>query len=468
MAAGLNGYQKRIVADFLSAFSMTDAALPERRFYYCSLMQDSVEWLIAGRLFVEGMKPDAEYPSFQSNSVRAGEYALSDLSPSVEHFIEAVGRGEIVTPHGLIKIPESDAGTFGTTFEPFHSAGDGLRNRLAVLSFVGKPWNQLFDIRQINWELKGNDIPYDSLQELFQGYRLDMMLSSTLEIVLQPAVQVDLDCEIDGKDALVGVVLPAGIPNENVSLGYRIVSSVSKPTQRGTLSSAQLDWKIDGKFQRGRHQFEVEPGSVVQCFARFAGQVQNHGFIADPNNFQNNRRAAYEVFDRRLSTLNEFLFRPVTKGIQARDFEAAVSFLLWMLGFNPVLLGLFPKIQDGPDILVTSPLGDYLVIECTLGLLKANDKLASVVQRSTLVRQALEKCGHSHLRVIPVMVSCLTREELKAEAEDADRNGVFVISREGLEEGIQLSLIAPNPNKIFDLALSSMAAGQTKSTRSKN
>ena len=47
-----------------------------------------------------------------------------------------------------------------------------------------------------------------------------------------------------------------------------------------------------------------------------------------------------------------------------------------MLGFSVVHLRSTTRMQDAADLLATTPSGHIAVIECTTGLLKAEDKLA--------------------------------------------------------------------------------------------
>ena len=55
--------------------------------------------------------------------------------------------------------------------------------------------------------------------------------------------------------------------------------------------------------------------------------------------------------------------------------------------------GKIQKLQDGPDIIALTPIGNIGVIECTSGLLDTDDKLAKLVQRTNLIRKKLVETG---------------------------------------------------------------------------
>jgi hypothetical protein len=52
-----------------------------------------------------------------------------------------------------------------------------------------------------------------------------------------------------------------------------------------------------------------------------------------------------------------------------------------MLGFNPVQLGLTGKTQDFADLILVTPNGHAAIVECTTGLLRADNKLPKLLAR---------------------------------------------------------------------------------------
>jgi hypothetical protein len=146
------------------------------------------------------------------------------------------------------------------------------------------------------------------------------------------------------------------------------------------------------------------------------------------------------------------LVRSRTKGRDARDLEAAVAWLFWMLGFSTVQLGSTGRTQDFSDVVLITPQGHIAVVECTTGLLRADSKLPKLVARASTVRQRLDQSSHAHLKLLPVMVSTLTRQELQADLEDAERLGVLVIAREELDQMVVRTLAGANPDELFTTA----------------
>jgi hypothetical protein len=206
---------------------------------------------------------------------------------------------------------------------------------------------------------------------------------------------------------------------------------------------------LDADAQEGSAELDIPRGALLHCFASYDGIAQQFGWLGDPSTIQNARRAAYEAFDPRLETLKSIIPGGPVRGRDARDLESAIAWILWMLGFSVVHLGSTTRMQDAADLLATTPSGHIAVIECTTGLLKAENKLALLFDRSQAVRRALDASGARHLRILTVMVTSQPRSDIEVEIEPAERLGILVLARENLDQVINRTLIPPNPEQIF-------------------
>jgi len=177
---------------------------------------------------------------------------------------------------------------------------------------------------------------------------------------------------------------------------------------------------------------------------------------------QNPKRAVYNRFDEKLDILSDFLTKSGAKGRNARDLETGVAWLLWMLGFSVAHLGGTGRTQDAADLIATTPTGHFAVIECTTGLLKAENKLSLLIGRAEQVRLGVVASNNKHLRVLPIMVTSKTRAEVSADLEQAERLGVLVITSENLERAIATTLVLPNPEKMYDDSWQTVEAAKAK------
>jgi hypothetical protein len=83
-------------------------------------------------------------------------------------------------------------------------------------------------------------------------------------------------------------------------------------------------------------------------------------------------------------------------------------------------------------------------------LLKAESKLQNLIDRTEAVRRRVDASNNRHLKVMPVIVSSKTRDEIRADLEQAERLGVLVLSREDLLHLADVrTLIPPNADVLY-------------------
>ncbi len=172
---------------------------------------------------------------------------------------------------------------------------------------------------------------------------------------------------------------------------------------RESIIGKTMEWTEEDYYQRGIALFSVPNASVLNCAVSYNELAQAHWWLVDPTRLQNSRRMVYEAFDKGLEALKEIVTKALRRGEDARNLEAGVAWLLWLLGVSVAQLGSTPRTQDAADLIATTSRGDFAVIECTTGLLRADSKLPLLYDRTQAVRRALEASGHRHLRVLPVI-----------------------------------------------------------------
>lgn len=125
----------------------------------------------------------------------------------------------------------------------------------------------------------------------------------------------------------------------------------------------------------------------------------------------------------------------------------------WAMGFSAASFGTHPKTRDAFDVIATTPRGDFLVVECTLGLLRADGKLSKPAARTAKVRDALASSNMKHLRVLPVIVTAMTAEQVAADAGPAADLRVLVITSADLDEVHNELVRFPDADSFFERGL---------------
>lgn len=156
------------------------------------------------------------------------------------------------------------------------------------------------------------------------------------------------------------------------------------------------------------------------------------------------------------------------KGRAADDFEAAISWVLWALGFAPANFGLNNKTRDSFDTVLTTPNGDIVVVECTLGLLRAESKLSKLAARVAGLKQVLDNSNMAHIRILPVIITAMTLEQVRVDVEAAKSSGILVLTKEDLERAQTEIMRLPNANSLFEDGLKTIQSYTSQQDLFKN
>lgn len=424
---------------------------------YLSWAPNGAPFVVKARLRLVPQGIDFAPRRFTWNGVVAESFRLADIDKTPREFVDDILAGRLTSPNGAIDFPPQYGGNYATQFLPLHPEGLEQQNRTAVLQVRGNGENFPVNHAPLDWELKAANPPYDSLTELCQDFGLGALVEPAclFEAIATDVVAMDFTCKVVGTSIELAAFAAPGLDTSQVSIGYRLYDK-GQVIRREAVPGDQLAWSIVGQAQRGSITIEVPPAAVLHCYARYRGVAHQHRWFNDPTVAQNPRRASYERFDPDLELLREMCVPKDNKF--ARDLEAAVAWLLWMLGFSVLHLGATKRLRDGPDLIATTPTEHYVVVECTTGQVKGESKLERLVARAAAVRERLEQSNNTHLKVLPLMVTSMTQAEVAAGAQAAREHGVVVLAREDLFAALDRTLVLPRPDELYGEAERSLVS----------
>ena len=456
------------IKSFFEAVGPIEGLYPDYTFSYVALRSENDFAIIQGTLLFNTQKLELVGNKFSSENVKAGRFSLSEMKVSKEEFIEQTCNGKLKTPHGDFLFSPNSSGNHGAHFQPFHEVGLNEQRRLSVLSIYGtETYHYLQDRQpQLDWEVRGAATPYEGIQELLHVYNPGIIENvSRIDIAAPNPVGIDASSVISGQKAQLRVRVVESAPLKSISVAYRVLSE-DKVVLRGQLPSASFDWETKDGLCFGYATIEVPKAAIVHAYAKYCDVVFHHYYFGDPTSFQNSRRAAYEASDSALDIFHDIFEKAKTLKRGAREFEAAISWLFWMLGFAPAFLGGEKRLSDAADILACTPNGNIAVVECTIGLLKDGSKLQRLHERTESVRRNLDSSSTHHVRVLPVIITAKTREEVRADLEQAEKLGMYVITSELIEDLINRTLFPQNADQLFQEAETEVAEAKAVYTRS--
>ncbi len=450
------------IEKFLAAIQPWQSAYGYPGFSYFAVLQGGCFNLLHGRIFLHPAPSTIAHTQFETQHVRAGYFTLSEMGTSYQEMLVQLQSGRIQTPKGELVFPIEAGRPVTTYFSPFHQQGISNGSRLLVLTLTGAPRNSFFQQPDLDWELRSAPVPFESLNELLSEYSLDFYQGdlANVEVVAGHVAWIDPQSKVAGENAEPAVFLAKSLDPPKCQIGFRVFLH-GKVIERGVISGEDIKWSSQDRFLHGSVTKKIPSGAVLQCFATYNGFAQHQYWLLDPTSAQNPRRALLEEFDLKLEALHDYLFDDDRKHKRSSgEFEFGVAWLIWMLGFSVSHIGGTRRTSNAPDLLAATPMGNILVVECTTGLLKAENKLANLVERSEKVRKRLASSGNSHLRILPVIVTAKDREEVKADLEQAQRLNILVVTRETLFDWFSQTIVATDADAVFKQAMQSLQSKQ--------
>lgn len=410
--------------------------------------------LLFGRIILEPSIANQSKFLFESEHLIAGHEIISLSQDSVRTTINDIKGGKLTTKDNSFNLMKDTQGYFSYHFFPIHHPLLPYGPRLPSIRSWGQRKHDLLikvgDSNLLDWELKASDMPFDSLDDLLGHLGLPSLLQmgdlTTLELAARsPGAILDTSI-IEAGQASVNCQVASNINQKKIKVGYKIYSK--DKIERAIVQGDNIEWHADNDFQVGIVGIDVGEAPHLQAFLSYGGIALHQWWISDPSKHLNPRYAIHQTFDENMELIKDFL----SERKESRNLESGLAMLLNILGFSVSHYGHIPKIQQGPDLVITTPRGDIGVIECTTGLLNEKHKLAKLVQRTKLIKERLESSGYGYLSIQPIIVSSLTKNEVGADLEEAGKHGIAVVCKENLENLLNQVNLLPNPDRLFEEA----------------
>lgn len=173
-------------------------------------------------------------------------------------------------------------------------------------------------------------------------------------------------------------------------------------------------------------------------------------WIIDTAKARNNRWVAVQHFDKELRKIRDSVF----DSQDSTRFEHGVAALLFLLGFTPSV----QLESDAPDLIVTTPGGRLIVVECTTRIADFSAKIGKLVDRRGALTKQLTAAGHS-AQVISVLICRLPRDQIAAQADELRALSTILVAGEDLATAFDRVRFPQDPDTLVQSAMEWLARG---------
>ena len=282
------------------------------------------------------------------------------------------------------------------------------------------------EIAKANSALRLNKIPFDGLNDLINNLNIPDTITShkqtQIEIRISPPIDMGIDESSLSKGKFNLTLRAHQILNTNdISLALReFPESLSSRTQ----VASQLEWtKSEDGIQVGKLLVDVKNSFAVQAILMLGVNTVRRQFFDDILKVPNRRLFTLSFFDKELKRLKSAL-----TGTDSAQFEKAINSLAYILGFS----GCIINNSDAPDIVLSSPNENLVIIECTTRISDFSNKLGKLVERKNSLIKELRSLGDPR-KVYSYLVCSTPKNEINISERDLAKQKVTLITQESID-----------------------------------
>lgn len=395
--------------------------------------------------------PSSQDTSFQfeTNPFYAGQSQLSGIpKKTLLQILERAAEGQInVYGHSFNLSNEqpynyySEMANSGRWFSDLH---------LKVASNQ-PPFLTAIDISSIENALRRYKLPFDGLADISRWLGLnDPQRSFVPSINIRVGPPVDLIFpESNLADDRLSLTLHAH-PNFNVDQAYLAVSAIpGKALESRKQIGTNINWK---RVQNGRRvgiaQIHIEQADSVLTMLMIGNTTVRRHWFLDSAKARNSRLIAVQHFDKDIRMIKQAILENAT---DSGRFEKGIAALLFLLGFTPSL----QMETDSPDLVVTTPAGKLVIVECTTRIADFSAKLGRLVDRRGSLSKALQASNH-YSRVDAALVCALPKDQIATHTDELKNHQIILISKEDLVAAFDRLRFPNDPDEMLDQAVAQL------------
>lgn len=315
-----------------------------------------------------------------------------------------------------------------------------------------RPYPSHAELAVMDSSLRAATPPFDGLSDISRwlGFSnaVDGGRSSSINIRVKPPVDLIIDqCLFDADKLSVVIHAHSGFDTARVGLAVLAVPECGLLSRRQI--SDQIVWGEvkDGK-RIGLAEVKFQGSNSALVMLLIGSDTVRRQWFIDASRASNHRLLAVQSFDKDLKMVRQ----AVLENADSSKFELGIAALLFLLGFSPAV-----QIEtDSPDLVVTTPHGRIVLVECTTRVSDFASKVGKLVDRRGVLAKALQASDHLD-DVVAVLVCRLPRDQIAAQATELRAHKVILWTREDLEAGFERLRVPNDPDRIISDAEAALA-----------
>lgn len=306
-------------------------------------------------------------------------------------------------------------------------------------------------LSRIDNDLRASNPPFDGLSDLTGWLGVDSAAlnggTPTITARVGPPVDLKLDqCEL--RDNQLTLVLHAHPAFDTNRIGLAVRGVPSGGLTGRQQVAKQIMWgTVTNNRREGIARIPIQDCDSALAILMIGASTVRRQWFLDPAKARNNRYMAVQHFDMELRKIRS----AILEAPESAKFEQGIAALLFVLGFSPVL----QLETDSPDLIVTTPGGQLVLVECTTKISDFSAKLGKLVDRRGSLSKSLAGAGHPP-EILAALVCRSPRDQIAAHEDELRAHKVLLLARDDLLNSFDRVRHPDDPDKIVTEAKASL------------
>ena len=309
------------------------------------------------------------------------------------------------------------------------------------------------ELATVDSALRLSQPPFDGLADAaaWLGLRSPNSMSPAISIRVSPPVDVIIpSCRLSGDVLRLTLHAHPKFDVSRVDVSLRAVPGNALAGRRNI--GNEFSWgAVDNDRREGTTEVQLENADSVLVMLMLGNSTVRRNWFLDLDKAGSSRLLATQCFDRDLRMVKQ----AVLESTDSLKFEKGVASLLFIVGFSAAI-----QVEtDAPDLIVITPGGRLVIVECTIRTSDIAAKLGKLVDRRGALLKLLAAAGLP-TRVASVLVCRSPREQIAVHAEALRGHNTVLIAGEDIAAAFDRVRFPNDPDKMLDEALAQLEAGK--------
>lgn len=306
----------------------------------------------------------------------------------------------------------------------------------------------------IDGALRRSSPPFDGLTDLSRWLGLADPRSHvvpSIKIRVGPPVDLIFPSGCSLENGLLRLTLHAHPQFDEAKIGLAVLAVPGNALASRMQVASEIKWsRVRNGRREGIALIRLDQADSALVMLMIGETTVRRQWFVDATRARNNRLVAMQNFDKDLHRVRQAVLEPS----DSMKFEVGVAALLFLLGFSPAV----QLETDSPDLVVATPGGKLIVVECTTKIADFSQKLGKLVDRRVALSKALQNSGH-YSRVDAILVCAQPRDQIAVSADELNSHQVLLVTKFELARGFEQLRMPSDPDELLDGAVAKLAQG---------